>query len=332
MTARFEEQDAGLLLALQRGLPLDRRPVARVGEKLGLAEDQVLERAAVFVRDGLVRRFGAVFDARSLGYDSTLCAVEAPEPDLERLAALLQPLPGVTHCYQREGMPSLWFTLTAPAQELAGAVAALARQMAPCALLNLPTRRTFKIGVVLDVRAAAGRTPAPAVPTHRAAARGATAREFPERERAVVRLFQKNLPLTAEPFVAAAEALHWAPDELLALLGTWQQQGVLRRIGLVPYHRELGFAVNGMCIWKADPEKIEAAGRVLAAAPEVTHCYERAMDPRFPYNLFAMLHAQSLPEAQAAQARLAAAAGLFAGRMLLSVREFKKTSPQFFEE
>ena len=330
MTGRFDQRDAGLLLALQRGLPLVSRPFAAVGAPLGLTEAVVLEQAAAFARDGLVRRFGAVFDARSLGYDSTLCAVNVPEADVERVAALLQPHPGITHCYQRSGAPALWFTMTAAAAEVARAIATAARLTAPYELLNLPTRRTFKIGVVLDVRRQPGMTPAAAAGTARNTASRVLERIFPERERAVVRLLQENLPLVAEPFAAVAGTLHFAAAELLALLNEWQQQGILRRVGLVPYHRELGFAVNGMCVWKVDPQRLEEAGRIVAASPAITHCYERALDPRFPFNLFAMLHAETLPAAEAAQARLATAAGLSGGKLLISLREFKKTSMAYY--
>jgi len=334
MTRRVADDAAGLLLALQRGLPLVARPFAALAEPLGLTEAAALEQAQGFVRDGLVRRFGAVFDARRLGYDSTLCTVDVPVADVERIAARLQPHPGITHCYQRTGAPALWFTLTAPAAALAGEVAAAAERVAPWPLLNLPARRVFKIGVVLDVRrrgapAAAAEPPAAPVP---AAAPDGAARNFNARERALVRRLQAGVPLAAEPFAAVAAELSWDPAELLALLNGWQRAGILRRIGLVPYHRELGFEVNGMCVWRVDSARLEAAGRTVAAAPEVTHCYERVMDDRFPYNFFAMLHAGTRPAAEAALARLGAAAGLTGGRMLISTREFKKTSPVFFME
>ena len=332
MTDRFDTREAGLLLALQRGLPLVPRPFAALAAQLDLTEDAVLEQAAAFVRAGLVRRFGAVFDARGLGYDSTLCAVDVPEADVERAAALLQPHPGITHCYQRAGAPALWFTLTAPADALADEIEAATRLMAPWPLMNLPTRRTFKIGVVLDVRRQAEPVPTPAVGPSRPADNRGAPRTFSERERELVRRLQADIPLTAEPFAALASELRFDSEALLTLLNAWQQAGILRRVGLVPYHRELGFAVNGMCVWKADTLHLEAAGRVLASAPEVTHCYERVMQPGFPFNLFAMLHAATLSAAEAALARLTAAAGLSGGRMLVSVREFKKTSPHFFTE
>ena len=141
---------------------------------------------------------------------------------------------------------------------------------------------------------------------------------------------QESIPLAGDPFGPIARGCGYAPAELLALLNEWKRRGVLRRIGLIVRHREMGFAANGMCVWKVDPGRVEAAGRLLAGCPEVTHCYERRTPPAFPYNLFAMVHAGTREEAEERFARVASAAGLQGGRMLVSVREFKKSSPLFF--
>jgi hypothetical protein len=64
----------------------------------------------------------------------------------------------------------------------------------------------------------------------------------------------------------------------------------------------------------------------------VTHCYQRLTPPAFPYNLFAMIHADSVDQARETFVRIGKQAGLGDGRMLVSVQEFKKSSPRFFCE
>ena len=73
----------------------------------------------------------------------------------------------------------------------------------------------------------------------------------------------------------------------------------------------------------------------LAARDEVTHCYERPLSEGFPYNLFAMVHATSPEEAHAQHADLHRAVVAELGHksdtvMLLSTKEYKKTSMTFF--
>lgn len=324
------DKDQDLLIALQRGVPITRRPFAAIAEAAGSAEAEVLRFARDLFEQHVARRFGAVFDSRRLGYGSTLCAVDVPEADLERIAALLHPHPGVTHCYERQGRPNLWFTLTAPADGLVPELARLEAGMTPYRVHNLPALRRFKVEVVLD-----------ATPFDAEGAPGAApqtvcddaAPRLAEREKDVVRAMQGNLPLSEEPFTAVAERIGWDSGEMLDRLASWKQLGVLRRVAIILRHRAAGFTANGMCVWKVSPGQVEAAGRKLATCPEVTHCYERPpVSADFPYNLFAMVHAREKPAAEAIFRRLSEFAGLPEGRMLMSTREFKKSSPVFFLE
>ena len=317
--------DARLLLALQKGLPIDARPFERVGTAFGLTGGEVLERVRAWFAAGVARRFGAVFDSRSLGYASTLCAAEVAADQLDASVARIVPHPGITHCYARDGHPNLWFTLTAPAGELDHEVARVGRALGAGEVLNLPALQKFKIEAVFGRD---GDDDAPRNVTHPVAAMA----PLPEHERRVVRRLQASVAVTEDPFGDVARETGFAPDALLELLGRWQATGVIRRIGLVVRHHKLGFSANSMCVWAAPREQIAAAGQALARSPHVTHCYERPSYPSFPYNLYAMIHAKSPPEAVEIFEKLGAAAGLAGGRMMWSVREFKKSSPVFFCE
>lgn len=317
--------DERLLLALQKGLPIDPQPFAKIGEPVGLSGDAVLERVRGWFASGVARRFGAVFDSRSLGYDSTLCAAEIPEVHLAEAAGRIAPHPGITHCYEREGHPNLWFTLTAPAGTLRDEVARVAQMLGFHDVLNLPALRKFKIEAVFGRDDREEMPRAPAAPT-------APVAPLTEREKAVVRHLQASIAVSADPFGDVARAVGYGPDELLALLARWQAGGVIRRIALVVRHRQLGFSANSMCVWKAPGDQIDAAGTRLARDPHVTHCYERPAYAAFPFNLYAMIHAKSRNEAVAVFETLGKTAGLTDGRMMWSVREYKKSSPVFFCE
>ena len=319
-----------LLLALQRGLPLVERPFAVLGERVGLSETAVLDCVAGMMASGAARRLGAVFDSRSLGYESTLCAVDVPSANLEEVAARLTPSTGITHCYEREGRPNLWFTLTAPKDGLTAERIRVAALLHPHALLDLPSVRTFKIEAVFDTRSIDGHADSRKSQARVRHLHQPRALEKPERT--VVRRFQDSIPLVPEPFTALGNELGWTAKDLLALLAQWKESGILRRIGLIVRHRELGFAANGMGVWQVDPPQAAEAGRVLASVPDVTHCYERRLHALFPFNLFAMIHAGNRDDLYRLWERMTATAGLKAGQLLVSAREFKKSSPRFFEE
>jgi DNA-binding Lrp family transcriptional regulator len=327
MTTTPDSTDAKLLVVLQKGLPLVPRPFARLGDDLGLTEEAVLARVRGLFETGVARRFGAVFDSRSLHYESTLCAAEVPADDLVAAAARIAPHPGITHCYEREGHPNLWFTLTAPAAELKPELARVAAALGRYGVLNLPALKKFKVEAVF------GQGEESPVPEDSSPAPVATPiAPLTERERQVVRRLQANITVTEDPFGLLARELGVDPAELLELLKRWEHTGVIRRIGFVLRHRQLGFSANSMCVWAVTADRIAAVGESLARSPHVTHCYERPSFPDFPFNLYAMIHAKSRDEAIGIFRHLGDSAGLPEGRMLWSVREFKKSSPIFFCE
>ena len=145
---------------------------------------------------------------------------------------------------------------------------------------------------------------------------------------------QGDTEVRADYFAAVAERLGMKEWDLLSTLEIWRRKGRLKRIGLLLHHRNAGWAANGMCCWKVEGDTTEV-GRALAARGEVTHCYERPEAPNFPYNLFAMVHARTVEDAQAQFASLVEEVARVTTAevpsvMLLSTREYKKTSMTFF--
>ncbi|MCT8962815.1 Lrp/AsnC family transcriptional regulator [Pseudomonas veronii] len=105
---------------------------------------------------------------------------------------------------------------------------------------------------------------------------------------------QAGLPIECEPYRAVAERLGITQDQVIERLRALLEQGIIRRIGVVPNHYALGFIANGMTVWDVDDDRIDAIGTWLASLPDVTHCYRRPRyRPLWPYNLFAMLHGKS---------------------------------------
>jgi len=322
----------GLLNALQRGLPPVARPFDCVGSSLGLSEKSLLEQVERLLDSGLARRLGAVFDSSQLGYTSTLCAADVPDREIVPVADRLQPLDGVTHCYERNAVPNLWFTFTAPAAVFAGELRRLEQRLRPFELLNMPARRRFRVEVVFETSDQGNDMIPRAVPAPPPQS-GATGQvSLDPEERALVRRLQDSIPLVPRPFLQIGDEMQRGETWVLEKLREWYRIGVIRRLALVVRHRKLGFTANGMCVWDLEPELIETAGRLLAGTEDVTHCYERQRLDAFPYNLFAMIHATSIAAAEEKRSRVSRAAGLPDGRMLVSTREFKKSSPVFFIE
>ena len=89
MTLTPAEESA--LAELQRGIPLCARPFEAVARELDCTEEWLIDFVAKCRDAGMVRRFGAVFDTRRLGYRSVLCAVAVPPDELEAAAVKIIP-------------------------------------------------------------------------------------------------------------------------------------------------------------------------------------------------------------------------------------------------
>ena len=247
-----------MVVALQRGIPLCARPFEELSRELGCGEADLLACLARQRAMGTVRRFGAVFDTRRLGYRSALCAAAVSVEALDAVAAKLTPLVGVTHCYVREatsalrpGVPNLWFTLSYPADIFPAMVDEVAARLGPYALHVLPATRRYKVDVVFGAATRA---------REEDVAEGDDLPPVTARDRAVIGALQGDTEARADFFAALAGRLGMKEWDLLSTLEIWRRKGRLKRIGLLLHHRNAGWSANGMCCWRVAGDTTAAGG------------------------------------------------------------------------
>ena len=336
-----------VLTAVQTSLPVEERPYAALGEACGTDEAGAFAVVEAARAVGIVRRIGASFDSYRLGCVSTLAALAVPEDDLDRVAALVGSHPGITHNYERDDRYNLWFTCIVHGREaLERELADIQRETGEDDMLVLPALRLFKVRVAFDVREGASASEA------KPAAAGAPAFIVPadtvpldldDVDRALVRALQGDLAGDVRPFALAAaqvsESLGRAVDEgeVLERTRALVEARAVRRIGTMVRHRKMGFVCNAMGVWDVPDDQVERAGAILARPASVSHCYERPRRATWPWNMYTMIHGRDRAECEHGacelHARLAEAGIEVAQpRMLVSTREFKKTSMRYFEE
>ena len=126
-------------------------------------------------------------------------------------------------------------------------------------------------------------------------------------DRRIVQATQAGLPLVDAPYAEIASTLGLTEAEVIARMAAMQDRGAIRRIAVAPNHYALGMTANGMSVWDVADDRISALGARIGALPFVTHCYQRPRAwPRWPYNLFAMLHGSDRAEVEAKRATVAA--------------------------
>ena len=147
-------------------------------------------------------------------------------------------------------------------------------------------------------------------------------------DRRLIAATQSGLPLVARPYEAVGAMLGVSGAAVRERLAAMLESGLVRRIGAVPNHYRLGYTANGMTVWDVADDAVDALGERVGALPGVSHCYRRPRElPRWPYNLFAMLHGRSREEVerQREEVRALLGAACRADTVLYSSAILKKT-------
>lgn len=146
----LSNSDRRIVNALQGGFPLVDRPFAQVAARLGLDEDALIAAVTRLREDGVLTRFGPMFDAVALGGAFTLCSMTVPEDRYERVTELVNALPEVAHNYRREHEFNMWFVLaTERPREIAAAIARI-EAATGLAVLNLPKLEEYFLELKLE--------------------------------------------------------------------------------------------------------------------------------------------------------------------------------------
>jgi len=147
-TQPLDHLDRAILNEIQSHFPIASRPYAEVARRVGASEDEVLARVASLAQAGVIRRIGANFTSRKLGYTSTLVAVRVAPDKLDHFVTVVNRYPGVTHNYLRRHRFNVWFTLIAESEARLSQILEEISQAAEVSeILSLPAHEVFKIKV-----------------------------------------------------------------------------------------------------------------------------------------------------------------------------------------
>jgi len=319
-SARFTDESR-LLGMLQSGFPLTREPYHDIGIELGMAADDVIRGIIDLKKKGIVRQVSPVLDARRLGYQSTLVAMKVELPCIKSAEKYLGAHKGISHGYQREHDFNIWVTLSVPpGKDLQAEVQDISDSCRAEAVIALPATRVFKL------RTDFSRTEDTSAEEHISNGSGLPIRaRLSQADRQVINGLQHDLPLCPDPFSLLAHGIGMDVEKMLVHGRSLLRRGIMRRYGASINHRNAGYEANAMTCWDAPAGKVVKLGRLLASSRQVSHCYERATNDSWNYNLFAMVHSRDKTACLRAIEKMAVGTGLRDYAALFSVKEFKKT-------
>ncbi len=143
----LDATDRAIINGLQGGFPIHARPFDVAGAALGIAEDALIERLRVLLDNGVLSRFGPMYNADRMGGAFSLCAMQVPPDRFEAVAALVNARTEVAHNYAREHTLNMWFVVGTESPQRVAEVLAEIEAESGLKVYDFPKLREFYVGL-----------------------------------------------------------------------------------------------------------------------------------------------------------------------------------------
>ena len=152
----LSELDKKLINLLQDGFPLTPRPFETVAQQiteagLDATEADVMQRIQALLDEGILSRFGPMYQAERMGGGLTLAAMIVAEEDYERVNEQVNAFAQVAHNYRREHELNMWFVL---ATETPEGIEDCIKEMEDITghhVFNMPKKEEFYVGLKFEL-------------------------------------------------------------------------------------------------------------------------------------------------------------------------------------
>lgn len=148
--------DNKLLEIVQKSVPISKMPWEEIGEKIELSGSEVLTRLKKMKKNGTLRKWGPIIDARKVGLKySTLIGMRSPQEKIDQLVECINSYDEVSHNYERPHHYNIWFTITAQNKDDIDRILQEIQDKTGVKkedILNLPTEKRFKIKANVKLR------------------------------------------------------------------------------------------------------------------------------------------------------------------------------------
>jgi DNA-binding Lrp family transcriptional regulator len=148
---QMDDLDRLIINELQGGFPICDAPFVEVASRLQSTEAIVISRIENLLKQGILSRFGPLYHAERMGGSLSLAAMQIPDADFERVAAIVNALPEVAHNYARDHRLNMWFVLATETTEEQTTILQRIEQDTGCQVFDMPKIKEYYIGLRLAV-------------------------------------------------------------------------------------------------------------------------------------------------------------------------------------
>lgn len=144
-------------------------------------------------------------------------------------------------------------------------------------------------------------------------------------EKKFILALDRSLGIIKKPFAPVARRLCWKESRLLESVKAYKEEGLIRRLGLILAHRNVGLKSNVLVAWNVPKKDLNRAANIFEKTGEISHCYERKTFVTWPYNIYTMIHGRNRKDCLKIIRILSRETGIKDYRALWTLKELKKT-------
>lgn len=146
----YDEYDRGILKLVQGDIPLESRPFSNIAQSMNISEEDILERVQDLLKNGTIRRWGAVLRHQQAGFTTNaMVAWKASSEQSDAAGCIMAGFKEVSHCYIREVPDEFGYNMFSMIHarndlELKGIIARISEQTGLMDFVVIKSLREFK--------------------------------------------------------------------------------------------------------------------------------------------------------------------------------------------
>lgn len=147
----MDSLDIQIINTLQGGFPVCDRPYAVVADRLCTTESELMRRIDDLLHNGVLSRFGPMFNVDRMGGAMTLCAMSVPAKDFSVVTDFVNSFDEVAHNYAREHTLNMWFVVAAENPARIREVLREIEKRTGLAVYDMPKQEEYFVGLKFNI-------------------------------------------------------------------------------------------------------------------------------------------------------------------------------------
>ena len=143
----MDKMDRKIINMLQGDFPIDDHPYQIVAQRLGIEEDELLQRLETLLENRTLTRFGPMYDIQKLGGSFSLCAIRVPSERFEEVTEIVNSFSEVAHNYERDHEFNMWYVLATESLAQIDTTNQAIEEKIGLKVYNMPKIQEFFVGL-----------------------------------------------------------------------------------------------------------------------------------------------------------------------------------------